>query len=79
MNQNEVYSTFDFPLATTLYYLGFSLEGLENVGPAKVSFNFKRTPDLDETIAGYWRKELKVEPAGFLMVQRELKSRIYSR
>lgn len=79
MNQNEIVSTFDLPLASTLCYLGFRLDGLKRISLSRVAFIFKRTPELDETIEKFWQKELLVEPSAFLLSQRELKSRIYSR
>jgi len=77
MNQNEDFSTTDLSLASTLYYLGFQLKGLQRVSPSKVSFIFEHAPKLNETINKFWRKELKVEPSDFLLMQRQLKSRIY--
>lgn len=78
MNQNEVFNTPDLTIAATLYYLGFQLEKLEKIDLHKVTFVFKRTPELDQTVSKFWLKELRVEPAGFLLSLRQLKSYIRS-
>ena len=77
MNQNKIFTTSDLPLASTLYYLSFKLEGLQRIDESKFNFVFKHTPELNETINKFWRKELRVEPIDFLFAQRQLKSRIY--
>lgn len=79
MGMDNSFSTSDFGLATSLFYLGFSLEALDHTDPSRVLFIFKRDSAIDEAIQAFWGKTLRVEPIAFWHVQKDLKARIHSR
>ena len=80
LNQKDLYSTFEFPIAVCLVYFGYKLEALEKdpKSPQRVIFHFQRTPELDKTLQAYWEDSLRVSPKRWHALSRELKSRIRS-
>lgn len=66
----------DLALASTLYYLGFSIIRIEEKGNPKVSFIFEKSNELEDTIGRYWDGLLLVDPKLFWGTVRELKSRV---
>jgi len=79
MNDNESFSSSDFALVTALYYLGFPIEALDRQPDGRVNFVFHHTHELDTTVEGFWKKDLRVEPSSYFSATKEIKSRIYER
>lgn len=80
MNQTfseSYYQTSDLVLAAVLT-LSLPLDSIDKTNPPKAQFIFKRTEGLDELIANYWKRELKVEPQMYFQSLKILKSRLYS-
>ena len=82
MNQNynydnEIYSTTDLALATTLS-LFHPLSNIDKTNPHKAQFLFKRGENLDELIKKYWRGELRVDPQAYFNQLKVIKARLYS-
>lgn len=75
MYQNE-YSTTSLPLAAALA-LFFPVEGIDRTNPDRVAFIFKRDPQLDLTIEGFWKNTLRVSPQAYFMQIKLLKTRLY--
>jgi hypothetical protein len=74
---NENFSTQDLALATAVS-LFHPLEAIDRESnPRKAQFVFKRDARLDELIARYWRRELKVEPQAYFDAMRAIKGRLY--
>lgn len=78
MNQNEFYSTQDYPTATTLLCLGHPVVELNRNDSSRFSFVFECNEDLERIVKLFWQKKIRVEPMGFIQAQKEIKSRIYS-
>lgn len=70
------FATSDLSLATTIS-LWYPLEFVDQANPTKAQFLFKREDHLDELVASYWKRELKVEPQEFFSQLRSIKSRLY--
>lgn len=78
MQLNDYFETSDFALVTTLLCLGFTLDCLDRTNTPKVTFIFKRSKELEDTIQAFWNSQLKVNPKAFFNTQKELKARMYS-
>ncbi len=74
----KYYETTDFPLATTLHTLGFTLEQLSRENPKRVAFCFNQTDELKKTVELFWEDQIKVNPKTFCLNQKILKSRLYN-
>lgn len=77
LNETDFYKTSDLPLAVVLS-LYYPLEAIDRTNPRRAFFIFKRSPELDELIEKYYRRELKVDPATFFERLSFLKSRLYA-
>lgn len=76
--QSKTYETTDLALISVLLlFLPDSLEVVNRTNPHKVLFAFKRSGELDELVAKYWKRELKVEPQAFFNELKLAKVRIY--
>ena len=73
-----VVKTADFTLASTLYHLGFNIDGIDKHNKKRVYFYFRKTPELDSIINKYWNREILIKPQDFEKSQREIKARIYT-
>jgi hypothetical protein len=77
--QTEFYKTADLALvAVLLLFIPDSLEVCDRTNPHKVLFAFRRSGELDELVAKYWKRELKVEPQAFFNELKLAKVRIYA-
>ncbi|MBI3274030.1 MAG: hypothetical protein HYZ69_02705 [Candidatus Colwellbacteria bacterium] len=77
--QIEVYKSADLALvAVLLLFIPDSLEVCDRTNPHKVLFAFKKSDELDELVAKYWKRELKVEPQAFFNQLKLAKVRIYA-
>lgn len=74
---SSFFSSSEFALCASLVALGFTLDSIDKNNTQKVTFNFKRTQDLDEAIQKFWNRQLLIEPISYFEAQRYLKSRIY--
>jgi hypothetical protein len=78
MNQSyPPFETSSLPLATTLTCLGITLDSVIKSNSGKAVFVFSQTPELNQILESFWRKDLRIEPITFFEAQRYLKSRIY--
>jgi len=80
-NNEDIYSTRDLNLASTLITLKFFMVGIdyqiEGEKPWPVAyFNFKDTIEIQEAIKKYRQGQLAVEPRLFSSNLRELKAEI---
>jgi hypothetical protein len=77
LNENDFTKTQDLALATAIS-LAYPLTAIDRESnPRKAQFVFKRDIGLDELIASYWRRELKVEPQAYFDAMRAIKGRLY--
>jgi hypothetical protein len=77
LNENIIFKTADLALATAIS-LSYPLETIDrDSNPRKAQFVFRQTNGLDELIASYWRKEIKVEPQAYFDAMRSIKARLY--
>lgn len=75
---NESFSTYDISLSTAIS-IWLPIEKVDkSQNPHKVLFVFHRSPELDELVSKYWKKELLVEPRQFFDQLKALKGRIFS-
>ena len=71
-----VLKTSDFNLASTLYCLGFDIDGIDKTDMRRVIFYYKRTSDLEVILKKYWNHEVRVDPLDFDRSQKEIKAQI---
>ena len=76
-NNKDVFQTADLSLAVALCASGFVVEEMNKVSPTRSMFVFKDSAELQATVGGYWRGELRVEPQAFFNQMKILKARIY--
>lgn len=71
-NEKVFYKTSNLNLATTLYTLGFPIDGIYKTESPIMEFYFAQTPTLEKTIDDYWNRKLKVEPNTLLTNRKEI-------
>lgn len=74
--RNE-FRTADLSLVAALCVSGFVVEEMERVSPIRSVFIFQSSDELQGTVDGYWRGDLRVEPQAFFNQLKVLKARIY--
>jgi len=75
LSENTFFKTQDLALATAVS-LFYPLEAIDR-GNRKAQFIFKRDAGLDNLVASYWRRELKVGPQEYYDAMRVIKGRLY--
>lgn len=75
INLNDLYSTTDLALATTLV-LYFPVERIQKSSDNRVEFLFKRDPSLNALLESYWRNQIRVNPRTFFDQLKSIKYRI---
>ena len=78
-NTNDEFRTADLSLTAALCVSGFVVQEMERVSPTRSVFIFNDSIELQETVNGYWRGDLQVEPQAFFNQLKTLKARIYER
>jgi hypothetical protein len=73
-----LYKTTETNLAAVLIAVGFRLEASEANQYRKVSFAFEDSPELRDTVQGYFLRELQVEPQSVFDALRFIRSSIAS-
>ena len=77
LNEKGYFKTQDLALATAIS-LFYPLEAIDrDANPRKAQFVFGQANGLDELIASYWRRELKVDPQSYYDAMRLIKGRLY--
>jgi hypothetical protein len=72
----KMFRTTDLCLAAILKTKGFEIEDFERIDEKRVEFSFKITPQLQEEVKEYYKKDNELKR--FYQVLKELKSIIYS-
>lgn len=75
---NNLYSTSDLSLCTTLSLLQCPIERIDRTTPRKSIFVFKRTKKLNELVDAYYRDELRISPQAYFNQLRVIKARLYA-
>lgn len=71
------YKTSDSFLASTLYTLGFPIDGIFAVpNSQRKEFYFKETPEVMEAIEKYYKREIRTEPMVLLTNWREIVAKL---
>ena len=70
------FSSSDFGLVVTLS-LYYPIDSIDKTNPHRAVFNFKRNSGMDEIIAGYWARTLRIEPQIFLTQLKSIKTRLF--
>lgn len=73
---NDVFVSSDLALVTTIS-LWYSIELIDRTNLSKAQFLFKRKNGLNELVASFWKRELRVEPLAFFNQLKLIKSRLY--
>lgn len=78
LKTNDFFRCPEFTLICALVYFGFPIEAFEKdqKAPERVIAAFKRTDDLDQFLANFWNRQIKVEPISFWETVRQVKARI---
>lgn len=74
---SQFIKTRDLPLAASVS-LSYPVQQVERVGGNHAYFVFADTPEVNELIEKYHRKELAIEPLAFFNELKALKARLYS-
>lgn len=73
LNEKVYYKTSNLNLASTLYNIGFPIDGIYTTEKSEiVEFYFEDTPKLAKAVDDFWNSRLRVEPNGLLIVRKEL-------
>lgn len=70
--------TTDMALAGTIVAVGYPLDHLENLDQKKVTFVFRKEPNLDAIVQSFWNDSLTVNPKRYFYALKEIKSRLYN-
>ena len=73
---DQLYEVSEFALVASLVTCGFSVEHTDRSDPRRVLFGFKRSKQVDEIVASYWRGTLNVPAAAFYQNTKLLKARL---
>ncbi len=76
MEMHELFQTSDYLLSSTLVSLGNPIESIDRNNPQRILFYFKRTENLDEVVALFWKRELVIEPHTLHSAMKFIKTRI---
>ncbi|MBI3335675.1 MAG: hypothetical protein HY001_04210 [Candidatus Portnoybacteria bacterium] len=77
--QTKLYETTDLALVSViLLFLLDALEVVNRENPHRVVFGFKKSDKLDNLVARFWERKLKIEPRAFFDGIKTAKARIYS-
>lgn len=78
LKTKDTFRCSELPLISALAYFGFFPECYERdiKAPDKVVAIFVRSDELNKFLENYWQKQVKVEPASFWAMVREVKGRI---
>lgn len=71
-NEKVFYKTSNLNLATTLYTIGFAIDGIYSTPSGIKDFYFALTPELEKAVDDYWKRQLKVEPNTLLTNRKEI-------
>ena len=72
-DEKVFYKTSNLNLATTLYTIGFPIDGIYKADNSEVvEFYFNLIPELEKTVDDFWNRRLKIEPHSLLIVRKEL-------
>ena len=76
-NEKVFYKTSNLNLATTLYTIGFPINGIYTSKESEImEFYFEQSPKLEKAVDDFFGRRLKVEPYTLLINRREIISRI---
>lgn len=81
MDSQEMFSTRDIELATSLVLCGYEVENIDfqvegEKGNVVGYFLFERTQNLIQTEKDFWAGRLSFEPKRFAFQQKSLKNRV---
>ncbi len=74
---DDFFRTSDFPLIVTAS-LSFPIESVDQTNPRRTVFLFRHCEELDDLVAAYHRRELRIEPQDFFLQSKAIKARIYA-
>lgn len=77
LQSNDFYRTADLALAAAIS-ISVPLEAIDKTDYRRAYFVFPHTEELEELVAAFWRKELKVEPQAYFDQLRAIKTRLYA-
>lgn len=77
LQSNDFYRTADLALAAAISIF-VPLEAIDKTDYRRAYFVFPYTEELEELVAAFWRKELKVEPQAYFDQLRAIKTRLYA-
>lgn len=75
-NQKPMYQTSDLACAAAIS-LFVQLEDLDKNDPRRAQFIFARTPELEDIVAEFQKRQLSVEPRAYFDQIKALKTRLY--
>lgn len=77
LQSKDFYRTADLALAAAISIF-VPLEAVDKTDSRRAYFIFPQSEELDELVAAFWRKELKVEPQAYFDQLRAIKTRLYA-
>lgn len=76
MNKQPMYQTSDLACAAAIS-LFVPLEDVDKSVPRRAQFIFARTPELEDIVAEFQKRQLSVEPRAYFDQIKALKTRLY--
>lgn len=76
MNTQHMYQTSDLACAAALS-LFVPLEDVDKSIPRRAQFIFARTPELEDIVSEFQKRQLSVEPRAYFDQIKALKTRLY--
>ena len=77
LQSKDFYRTADLALAAAISIF-VPLETIDKTDYRRAYFIFPQSEELEELVAAFWRKELKVEPQAYFDQLRAIKTRLYA-
>jgi hypothetical protein len=75
-NQKAIYQTSDLACAAAIS-LFVQLEDVDKSDPRRAQFIFTRTPELEDIVAEFQKRQMSVEPRAYFDQIKALKTRLY--
>lgn len=76
INQKSMYQTSDLACAAAIS-LFVPLEDVDKSVPRRAQFIFARTPELEDIVSEFQKRQLSVEPRAYFDQIKALKTRLY--
>ena len=74
----EYLKTSDYPLAATLFTLGYDIIGVDKSNQKRVLFYFKRTEEVEKILQQFIRNEIKISPLDYERSKKSIRTQMFT-